>query len=207
MPLRRRAMRVLALLALFAGAVGDVGSESAVARAYWEQADPPLAHISYNNGLHGSEARLVARWDTAWLRRWSAGGPPFGISLGGRRVGDYGIGAGLLGKLLCTRHHVSAYVGFDVAKRSLDAAKQKLSALTCATEFVHVAEGVPEFSEWRLDVLVCQQVIQHFPSQNYTLAWLASVERSRIPKVQPSKIHHHRSPPPTAATATRAGLP
>ena len=147
---------------------GSAG-ESSTSRAFWEQAHAPLAHISYDNGLHGSEFQLIRRWYSNWLGPWSRR-----VRLRGSRVGDYGIGAGLLGKVLCSRFHIGAYVGFDVANRSLTAAKallnQSVVPLTCAKEFELVAGGIPEFSNWRLDVLISQQVIQHFPSRNYTLA-------------------------------------
>ena len=135
-------------------------SQSLSARAYWEQVHPPLAHITYRNGLHGSEAMLTARWDSNWLRRWSRGGPPFHVKLNGSRVGDYGIGAGLLGKLLCARHRIVQYVGFDVANRSLSAASALLAATVpqCAARFELVGGAVPEFCRYQLDVLVSQQV-------------------------------------------------
>lgn len=107
-------------------AVGATDSDSALARAYWNKVHPPLAHIDYQNPLHGSEERLVRRWNRAWLGEWSKGGPPFNVVLKDRRIGDYGIGAGLLGKVLC-QHEIGGYIGFDVAERSLSAARTMLS--------------------------------------------------------------------------------
>lgn len=153
---------------------------AATAKAYWEQAHPPLAHISYNNSQLHSEGALVQRWDRSWLKRWLA----MGVTLQGKRVGDYGIGGGLLGQVLCQRYAIGSYVGFDVAERSITAARTRIAKVpACHAEYHDVSGGLVSLMEWNLDVLISQQVIQHFPSRNYTLAWFVSLERSSIPRV------------------------
>jgi hypothetical protein len=145
---------------------------------YWENsASPAFAHIAYKDHL-GSEQAMVRRWNQQWLQRWAGSG-----WLKGKRVGDYGIGAGLLAKVLAANHSIAHYVGFDIATRSLSAASKKLQAETSCPHTLILVSGPTDFASQHLDVLICQQVIQHFPSKEYTLAWLAAIESARIPKV------------------------
>ena len=145
---------------------------------YWENsATPAFAHIAYKDHLH-SEAAMIKRWNDQWLKRWASGG-----WLRGKRVGDYGIGAGLLAKVLWKNHSISHYVGFDIAARSLMAASKKLLQETDLPHTLILVSGAVNFAEQHLDVLISQQVIQHFPSKAYTLSWLGSIESARIPKV------------------------
>jgi len=145
---------------------------------YWQRsASPAFAHVVYKDHL-GSEEAMVQRWNREWLQRWAGSG-----WLKGKRVGDYGIGAGLLAKVLAANHSIAHYVGFDIATRSLSAASEKLQRETSCPHTLILVSGVVEFASQHLDVLICQQVIQHFPSKAYTLAWLEAVESARIPKV------------------------
>jgi len=157
--------------------VCDAMSQNA-AVDYWEHsASPAFAHIAYKDHLN-SEQAMVQRWNKQWLQRWAGSG-----WLKAKRVGDYGIGAGLLAKVLATNHSIAHYVGFDIATRSLSAASKKLQGETSCPHTLILVSGPTDFASQHLDVLICQQVIQHFPSRAYTLTWLAAIESARIPKV------------------------
>eukprot|EP00316_Scyphosphaera_apsteinii_P010026 CAMPEP_0119319024 /NCGR_PEP_ID=MMETSP1333-20130426/48293_1 /TAXON_ID=418940 /ORGANISM="Scyphosphaera apsteinii, Strain RCC1455" /LENGTH=249 /DNA_ID=CAMNT_0007325345 /DNA_START=182 /DNA_END=931 /DNA_ORIENTATION=+ len=148
-----------------------------LARTFWQTADSGFSHINYTSYL-GGEKGLMSRWKSEWLDRWAKGG-----WLRGKRVGDYGIGAGLLGKLLCTNYSIARYVGMDIAARQLEAAAILLESLAACPRTLILQSGTPDFSTLGLDVLISQQVIQHFPSQSYVDSWLSAVETARIPKV------------------------
>lgn len=103
---------------------------------------------------------MLAKWNESWegefLQRhtWQ-----------GRRVVDYGIGAGLLG-VEVLRRGASHYFGVDISKRSLATATKYLKR--------HVPEAAgrwtllpapQSFRSFHADVFVSQAVIQHFPSE------------------------------------------
>ena len=153
-------------------------------RSFWESVDGGFAHIDYASPNHHSEAALIQRWRTQWLDTWSV---QFGRNwLQGQRVGDYGIGGGLLGELLWSEYGISHYVGFDVAERQLGLARQRLRNASCSHDLMLVdgSRGdATDFALHRLDALVSQQVIQHFPSQFYTEEWLRSLAAAQIPRL------------------------
>jgi hypothetical protein len=153
-------------------------------RSFWEGVDGDFAHINYSAPNHQSEAALIQRWRTQWLDAWSV---QFGRNwLQKQRVGDYGIGGGLLGELLCKEYGISHYVGFDVATRQLGLASQRLRNASCSHDVVLVngSRGdATDFALHRLDAFVSQQVIQHFPSKRYTEEWLRALAAAQIPRL------------------------
>ena len=165
--------------ALFTLPLTTAAVDQSAAVAYWERAaSPAFAHIKYDQHL-GSEVIILQRWKQQWLDRWAGSG-----WLRGKRVGDYGIGAGLLAKELCKNHSIGHYVGFDIATRSLAAASKKIQEETTSCPHTLILVSGPiDFKAQHLDVLISQQVIQHFPSKAYTEAWLEAIALARIPKV------------------------
>ena len=144
---------------------------------FWQTTSPVYAHIEYRKHLH-SEAFTTRRWRLSWLDSWARGD-----WLRGKTVGDYGIGAGLLGKVLCANYSIGRYVGIDIAPRQIAAAARLLSAVPGCRHDLVLQSGPPDFRALGLDALVSQQVIQHFPSQRYLDGWLDAVVRARVPKV------------------------
>jgi len=130
-------------------------------QSFWQTANAGFSHINYSAYL-GGESGMTARWNAQWLSHWSSGG-----WLRGKHVGDYGIGAGLLGKILCMNHSIARYVGLDIAARQLEAAATMFQALPGCRHTLILQSGSPDFSSLGLDVLISQQVIQHFPSKSY----------------------------------------
>jgi trans-aconitate methyltransferase len=57
-----------------------------------------------------SEAATISDWQANWLDQI-----PFPRSV--RTVAEYGIGGGLLGKLLLQKYSVAHYIGMDISKR------------------------------------------------------------------------------------------
>ena len=164
--------------------MAPAGGAATAMRSFWETVNGGFAHIDYKAPNHHSEAAVIQRWRTQWLDAWLA--QLGGHWLRGRRVGDYGIGGGLLGELLCREYGISHYVGFDVARRQLDLARRRLSNAGCSHELVLVDSSrgdATDFVPHQLDALVSQQVIQHFPSRSYTEAWLRAVATAEIPRL------------------------
>ena len=154
----------------------DVSTGDSV-RNYWQTVDGKYAHIDYSGYLR-SEGSLIQRWESSWLTRLAKS-----IPLRGKRVGDYGIGAGLLGEVLCTNFSVSHYVGIDIASRQLETAARRFDKLPQCGRTLILQTNKLDFSGLGLDVLISQQVIQHFPSERYVSEWLSAVNDARIPKV------------------------
>jgi hypothetical protein len=169
---------------LLAKSTPNAANAANAMRSFWEGVDGGFAHIDYTWPSHVSEAAMFQRWRTQWLDAWSA---QFGRNwLQRQRVGDYGIGGGLLGELLCREYGISHYVGFDVAKRQLGLASQRLRNASCSHDlvFVNGSRGdATDFALYRLDAFVSQQVIQHFPSKRYTEDWLRALAAARIPRL------------------------
>ena len=147
--------------------------------SWWSTvANPTYAHVQYNHWL-GSEQRLVSSWHKDWLLAFSQR-----HTLSGKRLLDYGIGGGLLGKvLLDSPHQIAHYVGIDISERSLDAARKRLTHAGFLPSQFTLLYAPQAFSElWPVpDVLISQAVIQHFPSRAYADAFFGSVEASAIP--------------------------
>ncbi len=139
---------------------------------YWEHADPTYSHIAYNRWLR-SEAQLQDYWRASWLHRLPARPG---------RVAEYGIGAGLLGKLLLTNGSATHYTGFDIAQRQLDAARKTLQACCAGRYELRLVDGELRASQLRgVDSFISQAVIQHFPSDAYTARFLDAIAEANVP--------------------------
>jgi len=91
----------------------------------------------------------------------------------GKRVVDYGIGGGFLGKVLLEQFGIASYTGIDISEKALDMARSTLRTFSGRANFLLAG---PHFYESRPDLFVCQQVIQHFPSIAYFETFLANVD-------------------------------
>jgi len=93
----------------------------------------------------------------------------------GKRVLDYGIGGGYLAEVLLNEFRVSEYIGIGLSYKSLYDAKKTLNF---ASEKVTLCQAPQQFVTFAPDILVTQQVIQHFPSVDYLLEFLGNVDKS-----------------------------
>ena len=87
-------------------------------RDWWNHADTTFSHISYNKWLN-SESTLTKKWESEWIRRM-----PTHVG----HLAEYGIGGGLLGKVLLTKHKVTHYTGLDISDRQINHAYARLKA-------------------------------------------------------------------------------
>lgn len=135
-------------------------------RKWWNNADKTFSHIRYDRWLQSPD-KLKEKWRRAWL--WKLPTSP-GV------VAEYGIGGGLLGEMLLTELNATAYKGFDVADRQLDAARTRL--LSCCEkrfDLVRIDRELRTEELRGVDAFVSQAVIQHFPSREYTLRFLDAI--------------------------------
>ena len=145
---------------------------------YWDQgskAFQAFAHRNYGDHLRSAD-HVAMRWNATWLRTFAGRHP-----LGGRHVVDYGIGAGLLGKMLIGVHKVRLYTGVDVSSRSINATRAFLSRSHVNRSKWSLLHTPVDFSSLRADVFISQAVIQHFPDKAYTDDFFRNLARSRIP--------------------------
>jgi len=110
-----------------------------------------------------------------------------------KRVVDYGIGGGYLGEVLFKWHAISTYVGVDISQRSLDKAAEVLAPWHGRFD-LRLTPQV--FSSLKPDIFVTQQVIQHFPSEDYLVSFLQNVDSCGAKQLM---LHFRRSANGTTA--------
>ena len=133
-----------------------------------------FAHRIYNQHLR-SKGIVIERWNSSWLNSFSSR-----HGWKGKRVVDYGIGAGLLGVELLQRYDIGHYTGIDISHRSLRAADAMFKESHIGTDRYRLLHAPQTFSALGdIDIFISQAVIQHFPSQAYALDFFANLDRSR----------------------------
>ena len=130
-------------------------------RHFWETCDPVVAHVEITRHL-SSEKKLVSQWERQFISL---------LDWEGLTVLDYGIGNGLLGQVLLGEKGASKYIGVDIAERSREAAKRKLSGKPADI----ISDEQFYESEIQTDVFVSQACVQYFPTLRYLDAFLDKV--------------------------------
>lgn len=134
---------------------------------WWDRASQRFAHRQYK-----STSDLKATWRSVWLDRFCSDG-----RCNGATFTEYGIGAGLLGQLLLTEYGAKHYAGIDVSNKSLEASRARLEKSSISRERFSLHGVSVPFDQLGSRVFISQAVIQHFPSLNYTLAFLRRVNQ------------------------------
>lgn len=146
----------------------SIAPENTTVRSWWEeQSSQEFAHRSLGGYMKGKSA-VLASWEQHFLKHFN---------WGGKRVLDYGIGGGYLGEALFSKYDLGSYVGVDISNKSLIAAQNTLSK-EVAEGKVHLLLTPQSFGTLHPDILVCQAVIQHFPSVEYLDQFLANADSS-----------------------------
>lgn len=104
-------------------------------------------------------------------------------SLHGKTVIDFGCGGGWTGKYLFAEKKIKAYLGIDIAQRSLDAAKKNLSEYPNSVFLLIDPNALPDFSQMTADYFVSLSCIQHFPDKEYLDYFLRSLNKSGIKNI------------------------
>lgn len=139
-------------------------------QAFWDAADPTFSHIHYDRWL-GSPHNITHMWERTWLHRYRR------ADLVGARVVEYGIGGGLLAQHLFETKNISHYTGFDISNRQVNESETRLRPVYGdAIELKRVDALDARLVTGRVDLFVCQAVIQHFESMNYLVRFLSQAQ-------------------------------
>ena len=135
-------------------------------KRFWETVHTRGAHL----GLDGEGEYMRDRY--ARLLK--------GVPLRGKVIVDFGCGGGLLGVYVLGERKAARYVGYDVAERSIDRARENLKDLASegSVELVLLGKHRWDFAEKRPDVLVCLACILHFPTASYLDNFLRTCDES-----------------------------
>jgi len=139
-------------------------------KKFWEKCDTTFAHITPNKWLR-NRSDLIKSFGKKY--------GPFDLS--NQTIIDYGIGGAFQGIYLLENLNIKKYIGIDIAKRSLDAAKENLKKYDSYR--VTLLRAPVEFKQFKADVFTSFAVIQHFPNQEYLDDFLNNINRSGIPKL------------------------
>lgn len=143
-------------------------------RDWWNNSAPAVfSHISYG-GYLGSEAKQIKVWGVRWLSRTCGE-----RACVGERVVEYGIGGGLLAENLLATQNVSHYAGVDIAARQREHARARLEKLAESSGrrlSYSLHDTDVSFRSLAPSLFISIAVIQHFPTAEYTAAWLARVD-------------------------------
>jgi 2-polyprenyl-3-methyl-5-hydroxy-6-metoxy-1,4-benzoquinol methylase len=133
-------------------------------KAFWETCSLEYAHNEIRKHLNNYES-LTRFWELNFLKL---------IEFRGKRILDYGIGGGYLGKYLFDTRGIQSYIGVDIAERSLTKAKEILAPQK-NTEFYLTDQYYSDY-KGPIDIFICQAVIQHFYSLDYLKRFLLKIE-------------------------------
>lgn len=150
------------LLTPWAGLAVDIDAHLS---KWWDRADTYFAHRRYK-----SEIEMGTNWHSVWLNRFCNDG-----RCNGTTYTEYGIGAGLLGEVLLTEYQAKHYAGIDISKKSRDASLQRLQRLSISRSRFSLHDVHVPLDQLGSRIFVTQAVMQHFPSLNYTQAFLRRV--------------------------------
>lgn len=98
----------------------------------------------------------------------------------GKTVIDYGCGGGWTGKFLFDEKNIKAYLGIDIAQRSIEAAEKNLADYEDKVFLLVDPNALPDFSQMKADFFISLSCIQHFPDQEYLDYFLDAVNKSGI---------------------------
>lgn len=130
----------------------------------WEKRVSPFsAHINLQDNYFSVYAKAMDR-----------------IKMDGKTVIDYGCGGGWIGKYLFDEKKIKAYLGIDIAKRSIEAAEQNLADYENKVFLLVDPNALPDFSQMKADFFISLSCIQHFPDKEYLDYFLNAINNSEI---------------------------
>lgn len=102
------------------------------------------------------------------------------IDLENKVVIDYGCGGGHLGKYLFKEKKILKYYGFDICDKSIKSAEKNLKNYDAT--LIKVDKHI-DFSIYNADIFISFECIQHFPTFQYLLSFLKTVNESKISEI------------------------
>lgn len=133
-------------------------------QAFWENCDQNFAHLTLSRHLSGYE-KLCSAWEREFISK---------INFKDKRVIDYGLGGGHLGKYLFDKKEISHYYGIDISNRSLKYAEKNLTTHSSKLSLIDTNSFYSTFKE-KADIFVSQACIQHFPNMKYLTSFLNKI--------------------------------
>jgi 2-polyprenyl-3-methyl-5-hydroxy-6-metoxy-1,4-benzoquinol methylase len=119
----------------------------------WNKTSPRNAHL----GISGEKEFLYNRYRALVTDK---------IDVNEKIIIDFGIGGGLLGKYLFENFKIKKYIGYDLAERSINTAKNNLVNYK-EKELILINRHVWNFKEKNPNIIVCIACIFHFPTLTY----------------------------------------
>ena len=147
---------------------------AAMVRKTCHGAAPQFAHVWYA----GPASRPIDKMNKTWLGAFTKR-----HSWAGKRVVDFGIGAGILGFHLLKNEAISHYTGIDISNRSIKEAASRLKKLDRRGTTWSLLRAPQPFAPLRADIFVCVAVVQHFPSRVHAEGFFANLRDSGIPTI------------------------
>lgn len=145
---------------------------------FWDSCDENFSHVSLSRHLPGYN-KLTASWENNFISK---------IDFKNKKVIDYGIGGGYLGKYLLSKKECLKYTGVDISERSLSHSKKNLLEFKEKVALITDTCFYNSFNE-PSDIFVSQACIQHFPSSEYLINFLNKIN-SILPNILMLQIRH-----------------
>lgn len=123
-------------------------------RAWNDRVGETTAHIKFD-GKHLKEDALHGFFEKAVK----------GVNLGHKKIIDLGCGGGLFGEWVLNNYECD-YSGSDIAERSCEAASKRIGERGTIYHMPDPVDGLVIINNG-YDVVVCLNVIQHIPDQEY----------------------------------------
>ena len=137
---------------------------------FWDNCEPVFSHIEISDYLKDIKS-LTDSWEKHFINHYE---------FKDKTVIDYGIGGGYLGLYLIKNKNIKKYIGFDISKRQINAAKNNLTGLPVE---LYTVSNTTNFGKHNADMFICQAVIQHFPNEEYLIDFLDNLNKSNINEV------------------------
>jgi 2-polyprenyl-3-methyl-5-hydroxy-6-metoxy-1,4-benzoquinol methylase len=130
---------------------------------FWNNCNTTFSHLTINHNL-GNYNKLTNFWENNFINK---------INFKEKKILDYGIGGAYLGKYLIENKEINMYYGVDISTRSLEKAKDTLKSYKNYKLF-NCQEFYESFNK-KIDIIICQACIQHFPDKDYLIKFLQKI--------------------------------
>ena len=108
-----------------------------------------------------------------------------GIGTDQKVILDYGCGGGFLGLFLFEGDYpIKQYIGVDITLRAIKATLERLDKWKSfkRVEATKIdPKNIPDLSIFKVDILTCFNVVQHFPDKEYFEYFFEQLNNSEIP--------------------------
>ena len=156
-------------------------------KQWWDKISP----ATFAHRAKEQQVAYLPMWRRLWLDR-------IADECAGKTFAEWGIGGGLLGEYALDNLSVAHYAGIDISSKSLESARKRLTSRIATGRSFSLHNTTVELRSLRPFVFVSQQVMQHFPSREYTDQFLAQVNSSGATIVMlqtklPSRRHCSRA--------------